>query len=427
MSVELAVYCRRDRLPTAGEWQRRLAAAGFEVTFPKLTLASHTGYLPFEFAEDDTGFELQVDALVLAEVPEYARAALGDRDCVARFTFRQEDELVVALAAAAVLAQATDGLLDDAEADRLADPEESLADARQLAAEHAAARRRVAEQKRSPAEWAKMCRRFATALDPAYEQNKAVKGSLLELVRRDATGLHASHNFIRVRDTYHQGFAVLFSPRQSDLHLESPFVCGGRFDHNFDVRKAFASDLGVERRDPRLAGWTSRHEWRSNTPQLLERCFAAAEAHLFPHYRAVLARGAESLARLYTSGHELLQKLNLPEEPSVAEVKADPFAPVYAKAMGLDVDPRDWEALVRHAAAVMGAHRLGLDVKAILESRRVASGKATRLASPEAEPGLPGSLRDVATVLTYIEDFWSVRDELLDFVSVLRRLPTWDS
>lgn len=415
MAVELWVFLDRDRLPSASTWAKGVAAAGFELSFveERVSPASHGGFLPMRFEGEETGFEFDVHPVERMALTDQLKELVSQLDSVATFRFTDDDQLVAALAASAVLATLAGGVLHDPNDEpTTSDPAAFLSTARELRAVQATARAAQAIAKRTPAEWAKMCLGILQRIHPDYEKNKLIKGTTLEFIRRHESGLHISHNFIRIRTSYRQGFALLFSPRQPWERLHSPFVCGGRFDHNFDVRAAFQRDLGAGR-------ITSSHEWRSNTPRLVEVCFEAAERQLLPHYVAVIARGAEALIRLYTTARDLLEQLELPAEPNLEAFQRDPFAAVYASAFGL-TDRADWSSLARHADALLRARGLGVDVEGVLEARHSClNTKATALAGREGS-----GAGDVAFVLNNIDDFFAMRDELPAALETLGRLRT---
>src|SRR5687767_3013127 len=79
MSVELAVYLRRERLPTRDAWQQAISANGVDVHLDDLNTASHTGFWPVKFGNIECGFEYWFDR-VGDEEPEEILEAIGDRD-----------------------------------------------------------------------------------------------------------------------------------------------------------------------------------------------------------------------------------------------------------------------------------------------------------------------------------------------------------
>src|SRR3954471_19136222 len=92
--------------------------------------------------------------------------------------------------------------------------------------------RPVPEEERTPIAWRNACLEILRAeVHPAYDWHRAAIGRFTELVRTDSNGLHLSYNFVRIRDEYHLGFALLFSRRVPST-LVTPLVAGSRFDHN---------------------------------------------------------------------------------------------------------------------------------------------------------------------------------------------------
>ena len=135
MSNALYVYFHRSLLPSVEVWTSALAEAGYPMVFDEaVDLETHIGYLPVEYDDDETGFEFMV-APLNASAPENAALPLGDRDAMAEFDWRTEDEFLVACAAAGVLARLTNGVYVDPVSDEMGTGEEAMSIVRQAHAD----------------------------------------------------------------------------------------------------------------------------------------------------------------------------------------------------------------------------------------------------------------------------------------------------
>jgi hypothetical protein len=134
---------------------------------------------------------------------------------------------------------------------------------------------------------------------PDYQLNHQARGARTECVRRAEGEWYTSQNSICIRGRYSHGFALLLAPPLTDPYLFSPYVAGGRFDHNNAIAVAFERQLGLGPRNPdRPKGVHSTHERRAGAEEIVRGCTANAEIHLAPYYAAMLARAAGLLLRL---------------------------------------------------------------------------------------------------------------------------------
>lgn len=146
---------------------------------------------------------------------------------------------------------------------------------------------------------------------PDYAPNAAAKGVLTECLRPAGDGLVWSQSTVWLRG-YHHCFAVLLAPAVGGP-LFSPFVAGGRFDHNRTIATAFERDLELPPRRPdRPRGLHSTHDWRDGTEEIVRSCTANAEAHLAPHYRRVVLGARPLLVELVAAARRHARDLDDP-------------------------------------------------------------------------------------------------------------------
>ncbi len=134
MSVEMNVFLRADRLPTAQQWADAIVAAGFDAQLDRsVQLTTHTGYLPCRYGGKDSGFEYYRDDLEDVELDPEISEGVGDRDTVVSFVSHGDlRELTCAIIAAAVLTQLADGMYWDTEGDELYPAEGAVRQAREV-------------------------------------------------------------------------------------------------------------------------------------------------------------------------------------------------------------------------------------------------------------------------------------------------------
>jgi hypothetical protein len=113
MSVELAVYLRRERLPTRDVWQRAIEAEGIDLKLDNVDTTTHTGFWPTKLGNAECGFEYWFDRLENQE-PDEILQNIGDRDHRASFVWHSSlDDGRAAAFVAIVLAKVSDGVLFD--------------------------------------------------------------------------------------------------------------------------------------------------------------------------------------------------------------------------------------------------------------------------------------------------------------------------
>ncbi len=116
MSVTETVFLLRAKLPTRDEWQRALTQHGFFLVFdPEFDPARDDGYVPCTLADADAGFEYfvqEIETYIAEQDCPDRRAQLGTCDTAVSFVTRSRfEDLQAAMAAAAVLATTTGGLM----------------------------------------------------------------------------------------------------------------------------------------------------------------------------------------------------------------------------------------------------------------------------------------------------------------------------
>jgi hypothetical protein len=400
MSVELWVFHGHDKLPTVERWSQSFADLGLPYR-PQHegTLDRLSGYLPLTSGDSETvGFELTSGPL---EDDQRAmlvrRRGAGAFDRVAILSFTDEDELLPTAAGAATLALLTGGLLYDPndEDGRFVPAAKALAWLKKVRAELDGSTT-PAEQAQAVREnatgWRNTCLQLAQAVHREYAVNRERKGNYIEFVRPLESGLWVSHNFFYRRRDIQQGFAVMFTRRETGPWLHSPFVLGDRRAH-LTVREAFQRHLGIDR--PR--GVHSNYGgWRSNTFELVALCMRNAEDQLLPAYLDRLRQGHERLARVFQTARVLIEDLQLGE-------------PVKGK-----VAPTDLEKL----------RPLGIDPAAVaplLDRYIPVTANEIAVGSPDLD-AIPPAIRDVFLAVRQLDQYVAVRDELPALIDLARAL-----
>jgi hypothetical protein len=133
MSLSISIATRRERLPSAQAWAKRLSDEGFEKRLEwDFDTRSSQGYVPSP--DENAGFEYSIgdlDAeLERLELPRGHLKYLAELDSLVDLTFAREADLLVSQSAAAALAEMTDGVVIDREAGVVIPPSETRSWAR---------------------------------------------------------------------------------------------------------------------------------------------------------------------------------------------------------------------------------------------------------------------------------------------------------
>jgi hypothetical protein len=259
--------------------------------------------------------------------------------------------------------------------------------------------RPVPEEERTPIAWRNACLEILRAeVHPAYDWHRAAIGRFTELVRTDSNGLHLSYNFVRIRDEYHLGFALLFSRRVPST-LVTPLVAGSRFDHNRTIGRLFSEDFRLSRGDAMYPSsvW-SHNKWHSNTLALLVDGLQVPEQHLYPRYLDALRAGKARVAALFERAAQIC-------------------------------DQFDSESMMAEERTLARAGELGLDIQDLGLLRTATLCDAFRLAgaalSPRYGSADPLDLSRISLdsiVVNYLPDFYAERDQLLEYAKTARAL-----
>ena len=129
MSVDQFVAIRKSELPSAEVWDVAVSKLGFTIKIDPADFEEHTGYLPVQFLNQDTGFEF-----LLEEAGEFANSEIdfADRDVVVQFTtFSEELEGQCAMVCAAGLLACCDGIYFDEDSQITRDSNELVSMARE--------------------------------------------------------------------------------------------------------------------------------------------------------------------------------------------------------------------------------------------------------------------------------------------------------
>jgi hypothetical protein len=147
-----------------------------------------------------------------------------------------------------------------------------------------------------------------------YIKNAFAKGTRTEFIKEIQNGIFASHSSFCHRGRYNHCFAVILHKELSDPYLNSPFVAGGRFDHNYGINMAFQRDLKrspLDKLNPlRLS---DSHEMRKGFEQIIEKCIIESEKYLLPFYLTILKLASSMLIELINT-HLKIGSLTTPQE-----------------------------------------------------------------------------------------------------------------
>lgn len=133
MSIEMAVFVRRERIPSAREWQRALSSAELKVELDhEFDPLQFEGFLPASYDGRTGGFEYFLSKIDPEKHGPDLLARLGDRDAVVSLVTHSDfTELMTSVLAAAALAHLVDGILFDTEAGELHTADDALRWARE--------------------------------------------------------------------------------------------------------------------------------------------------------------------------------------------------------------------------------------------------------------------------------------------------------
>jgi hypothetical protein len=259
--------------------------------------------------------------------------------------------------------------------------------------------RPVPEAERTPIAWRNACLDILRAeVHPAYDWNREATGRFIELARTDTNGLHVSYNFVRIRDEYYLGFALLFSRRLSST-LATPLLAGSRFDHNRTIGHLFSEDFGLSRGDAMYPpGVWSHNKWHSNTLALLVDGLQIPERHLYPRYLDALRAGKARIAALFERAAQIC-------------------------------DQFDSESVTDEERRFARAGEIGLDIQSLGLLRTATFCDAFRLAGAALSPryGSPvpvdfSRMSLDSIVANHLPDFYAERDQLLEYAKTARAL-----
>jgi hypothetical protein len=329
MSAELYVLLTRANLPGRNAWQNAITKAGFDLRLDLgLQPGAHAGYTYAIYRGKESGFELEhfpikwtpldrqkmrpnkdlerrsdaigsenaLDTILATEIftqlPEMAEHAAQGRDLCVCFRIGPDVyEAEAACIAAAILKDISDGVLFDDDGLVAGD---ALAWARGLS--RPPVRTAAPASKKAP--WPRLFLSLIRERHADYTLNPLAKGMTTECLRRDSRGWYFSQNTVCAsRSDYYHGFALLLAPPLIP-YLCSPYVAGGRFDHNYTIDRAFADELGLGPGSPNRPRVHSTHSRRKGAEDIVRRCTANAETYLAPLYETMLVRAAPSLLRL---------------------------------------------------------------------------------------------------------------------------------
>ena len=399
----------------------------FPFTFPQaIDLAKHTGYLPAEFRNEDSGFEFSVSKIIdIEEVPDEVQAQLPSADARADFRFYEMHECLAATVAAGVLASLTGGAFNDPQEDgRTFFGEEALAEAhRTLEAAIEEGRQDAIRHpwKLSLSDWAQAFQESMQRVHPDYRLNRGFRGRMVECLRQDATGLYLSQNCGNMHGTWRHCFALLLTSKMIGHALNNPFVIGSRFGYD-TIATTYNTDYRAG-----MKWQVVPDEWRSEYPstrhgaQEAESAARSAEQFLPPVYMRQLASGSERLVSLYRDAVRFIEEWGISED-SLRLPKTDGvLATEFDVEFGLDATHK---SLLPYFNAVRLADANGFSGVRTLNHRRAAANTSCRdIVLPSKKfMEIPTEIRNIAVFVNYIELFMAVREELPGMIEILERV-----
>ena len=165
---------------------------------------------------------------------------------------------------------------------------------------------RMSQPKSEVSAFSKLLGELLVQVADGYQKNPLARGTRCEYLRQVLPGIFASHSTICRRGRYYHCFAITLHKELSDPFLLSPFVAGGRFDHNYSINMAFQRDLS---RNPRSLvnpfRLSDSHEMRKGAESIILKCATEAENHLLPFYMKILRKSKSTLLELITQHQEL--------------------------------------------------------------------------------------------------------------------------
>lgn len=208
----------------------------------------------------------------------------------------------------------------------------------------------ISNEDSTPKEWIKNCLTILQDSNPNFRLNKDVKGTCIEFIREDYSGIFVSVNFLRKRvlgkDTYYLCFGLSLTSKDT-IFLNHPLLVGSRFDNNGTIWHLFTEHLGIT---PQNEGYPkgvwSFGEWRSNTMEHLKRGLIIPEEYLLPYYQKILKNGKERLLALFKRASEIVPKVSILEPFNMRKyIESQIDIIPYIKAIGIDP-----ELILAHSA-----------------------------------------------------------------------------
>lgn len=169
-------------------------------------------------------------------------------------------------------------------------------------------------EKRTPAIFHRGLLEVLNRIDPAFEQNRSIKGRLREFVRPHQSGLTVSINTLTrpssqpKQKQYDICIALLVAPRPPATYLCSPLWAGHRFDHNMNLAMAYLREAHETPIPASIRRANGNYVFRSNTFELLENELRFAEEVLLPFYLARIHSNAQRVAAVYRAASDILSQ-----------------------------------------------------------------------------------------------------------------------
>lgn len=128
MSVTMAVFLKRSKMPNARTWADAVRAHGFELKMDTdVDVATASGYWPCRYAGLEAGFEFFAEPVAESELEAEVLQRIGDRDLLVSLnTHSSMRDLMTSTIASAVLCAISDGMHWDTEANEFTPAAQAL-------------------------------------------------------------------------------------------------------------------------------------------------------------------------------------------------------------------------------------------------------------------------------------------------------------
>lgn len=214
-------------------------------------------------------------------------------------------------------------------------------------------------EKRTPAIFHRSLLEVLNQIDPAFEQNRSIKGRLREFVRPHQSGLTVSINTLTrpssqpKQKQYDICIALLVAPLCPVTYLWSPLWAGHRFDHNMNLAMAYLREAHGTPIPANLRRANGNYVFRSNTFELLENELRFAETVLLPFYLARLKSNAQRVAAVYRAANVILSQFGDVDDFVESDVHDSVIVAMSGRPYLRDKPFSDWSQDLRREAFLL--------------------------------------------------------------------------